>query len=327
MGIRKYLPLPLVLVILLLSVACGSPAPGGQRQADLSVAEGRAGAGAVGAPAPLPAAQYPKGAPSLAASSVPSGDALPETRLVIRTINMTALVTNVVEAMNQASGLAVELGGFVVSSSLSGNSPKPLEGRGALPPPPGGIGDGRDTTGFITMRVPAARTDEALQRLRGMAVRVTNENSNAQDVTEEHVDIQARLKNLEAAEAQFLAIMQRAQTVEDILKVQRELTNIRGQIEQVKGRMQYLERTSSTSLISVQLMPVASQQPLVQPGWSALETAKDAVRALTRALQNLADVGIRLLVFSPIWLPVGVVAGLLIFWAWRRIARALAGRA
>jgi PKD repeat protein len=86
-----------------------------------------------------------------------------------------------------------------------------------------------------------------------MAVKVTSENSTSKDVTEEYVDLKAQLGNLEATEAQLLQIMQKADKVEDILKVQQELSRIRGQIEQTRGRMQFLERTTSTSLIEVSL--------------------------------------------------------------------------
>jgi hypothetical protein len=72
-------------------------------------------------------------------------------------------------------------------------------------------------------------------------------------VTEEYVDLDAKVKNLEATETQLLKVMEAAIKTEDVLAVQRELTNVRGEIEQAKGRMQYLQRTTSTSYIEIQL--------------------------------------------------------------------------
>jgi len=93
----------------------------------------------------------------------------------------------------------------------------------------------------------------AIEAIRELAVDVTAESTFSNDVTEEYVDLTAKLSNLEATEAQLLTILEKAETVEDILDVQSELSKTRGEIEQTKGRMQYLERTSATSLIEVQL--------------------------------------------------------------------------
>ncbi|MBA7662013.1 hypothetical protein ES703_70036 [subsurface metagenome] len=101
--------------------------------------------------------------------------------------------------------------------------------------------------------MPAEDFGDAMESLRRMAVDVTHEDTSAKDVTEEYIDLSAKLKNLEATEEQYLRLMEKAEKVEDILNIQRELSKTRGEIEQTKGRMQYLERTSATSLIRVQL--------------------------------------------------------------------------
>jgi len=109
------------------------------------------------------------------------------------------------------------------------------------------------TMGNISIRVLAEHFDEAIRALRGMAVEVNRESTSGRDVTEEYVDLSARLSNLEASEAQLLQLMEQAGNVTEILEVQRELTSTRSEIEQIKGKMQYLEDSSSTSLIQVYL--------------------------------------------------------------------------
>ncbi|GAI20046.1 unnamed protein product, partial [marine sediment metagenome] len=101
--------------------------------------------------------------------------------------------------------------------------------------------------------VVAEHFNDAIQTMREMAVEVLSEEMWSQDVTEEYVDLSAKLKNLEATEKEYLRLMTKAEKVEDMLDVQRELSETRGQIERTKGRMQYLERTSTTSLIEVRL--------------------------------------------------------------------------
>jgi len=201
-------------------------------------------------PAPLPAPAPPPGvapsevAPAPKPSQVPITEegalgTMPElgeawaTRMIVRTADMSLVVNDVAVALDQIAELAEGFGGYVVSSTKWKENSR--------------------LVGIISIRVPAEGFGDAMDTLRGMAVDVTHEETSAQDVTEEYVDLSAKLKNLEATEEQLLRLMEKAEKVEDILNIQRELSDTRGEIEQTKGRMQYLERTSATSLIRVQL--------------------------------------------------------------------------
>jgi hypothetical protein len=155
-------------------------------------------------------------------------------RMIIRTGYMTIVVEDVTRSMEQIANLASTFDGYVVDSRSQQ--------------------DGERMVGVISIRVDAGFFNDAIQALRNMAVEVTSESTTGEDVTEEYVDLQARLGNLEASEAQLLELMQQAGTVEEILKVQRELTDTREEIEQIKGRMQYLEQSSATSLIQISLV-------------------------------------------------------------------------
>ncbi len=102
--------------------------------------------------------------------------------------------------------------------------------------------------------------------------------------------------------------------MESTLKVHEQLTRVRGEIEQIKGRMQYLERMSSMSVITVQLKSVATAKGLVRPGWSVFEVLKAAVRGLVVAGQILGTLAIWIVIFIPVW---GTVLGI-IYWRRRR---------
>ncbi len=154
-------------------------------------------------------------------------------RMIVRTGNMALVVEDVPVAIEQITNIAVGYTGYVVSSNV-------WQDRERL-------------FGNISVRIPAESFDDAVRALRALAVDITSETSTSQDVTQEYTDLAAQLKNLEATEQQLLTILAKAETVKDILDVQRELSNTRGQIEQLKARMQYLERTSATSIITVSL--------------------------------------------------------------------------
>ena len=156
-----------------------------------------------------------------------------EDRMIVRTGDMAMVVDDVESSIDSIKQLAETYEGWVVSSSMWKN--------------------GEALAGSISIRVLAEHFDSVLKALRTMAVEVQYENTSSRDVTEEYVDLSASLENLEATEQQLQVIMDKAETVEDILDVQRELTRVRGEIEQTKARMQYLEQTSSTSIIHIQL--------------------------------------------------------------------------
>jgi len=209
-------------------------------------------------------------------------------RKIIKTGYITLEVVDVVQAMDEVAEVADTLGGYVVSSHKS-------EGAKRI-------------SGSVTIRVLADRFDEAFDRLRQLAVDVPYESTEARDVTEEYVDLQAQLHNLEATEAQFLALLEKAETVEEILQVQKALSNVRGQIERIEGQIKYLERTSDMALIEVRLRET---EKLVEP-WSGFDTIKSAVRGLTALGRGLATAVIWLGIFCWIWIPI------LVFWLKRR---------
>jgi len=215
-----------------------------------------------------------------------------EERMIVRNGDMSLVVEDVVDVRDEIAQLAVRFDGYVVSSRISGEE--------------------QDMRGWISIRVPDDKFEQTLTELRELAVRVTSESTDSRDVTEEYVDLQSRLRNAEATESQYLALLEKAEEVEDILRVYDSLSRVRSEIEQIKGRMQYLERTSSMSLISVNLKPVATAKPLVRAGWSALEVLKSAVRGIVTFGQWLGILVIWLVIFIPVW---GTILGVIL---WRR---------
>ncbi len=220
-------------------------------------------------------------------------------RMIVRNGDISLIVTDVSQAMEAISQLAGGYNGYVVSSSVSGEE----EGM----------------RGWISIRVPDDSFEQALAGIRELAVRVEEESTNSQDVTEEYIDLEARLANAEATEQQYLALLDKAEDVDDILRIYDYLSRVRQEIEQIKGRMQYLERTSSMSLISAYLRPEFSGKATVPAGWNVLQIFKSAARGLVITGQVLGTIAIWLLIFIPIW---GTVLGIIL---WRRHKRKMGG--
>ncbi len=231
-------------------------------------------------------------------NQLPSG----QERLIIRTANMSIVATDTEEALNAIAALANNGGGWVVSSEVyqSGNDTK---------------------TGYIQIRIPAEGFQSVLDAISGLAVKVTSLSTSGQDVTEEFVDLSARLGNLEATAARLRTFLDEARNVEEALAVNVELSRVEGEIESLKGRMQYLQQSAAYSSITVNVTPDALAQPIQVGGWQPTGVAKEAVEALIGMLQMLANTAIWLVIFA---LPVLLIIALpfiLLFWLIKRLRR------
>ena len=272
----------LLLVTLIVPAACSS------KSAVLSDATSTRG----GVPSVAPQPATPPGFAASKESAVGNGGvtAVSDTRMIVHNGDMSLIVRSVTDARDQIVSLTERFEGFVVSSYVSGEN--------------------EQMRGSISIRVPDTKFEQARTEIGKLAVRVELDSTNSQDVTQQYTDLQARLKNAQATENQYLALLSQAKNVDETLRVYEALSRIRLEIEQIKGQMQYLERTTSMSLISIQLRPQGSGSALVKPGWSALETMKSAIRSLVTLGQGLVNVLIWILLFLPVW---GTILGVILW--------------
>jgi len=225
-------------------------------------------------------------------------------RLVIRNADMDIVVADPKQAADDIARMAEQMGGYVVSANVHTR-------RSA--------DDVEMLYGHIMVRVPAEKFDEAVEQIGNMAERIDRKEITGQDVTAEYVDLESRLKNLEATEAQLQRIMNEAVSTEDVLSVYQELSRVRGEIEQVKGRMKYLRDSARMSAISVNLTPSEAAKPFTIGGWQPVGVAKDAILMLLRTLRGLANIVIWLLLyFVPVLLILGLVFGYPAWWLLRK---------
>jgi hypothetical protein len=219
-------------------------------------------------------------------------------RLIIRTGNMSVVVADTEETMLLLTALVNERGGWVVNSSV--------------------YQSGRAKAGSMTARIPAAEFDGTMAAVRDLSLEVTREMAEGQDVTEEYVDLSARLANLQATADRVRGFLDDAQTVEEALNVNRELSRLEGEIEAMTGRLQYLSQSAAYSTLTINLTPDALSQPLEVAGWRPQGVARDAIQTLISALQGLASLAIWLtLFFLPLLLVVFLPVGGIIWGVWR----------
>jgi hypothetical protein len=178
-----------------------------------------------------------------------------------------------------------------------------------------------DTSAVMVLRVPAERLEDTVERIKTNAISVDSENITGQDVTQDYVDATSRMHNLEAAEAQLRKIMEETKNTKDVLAVYDQLVEVRGEIETIKGRLNYFTESAAFSSISLTLVQKTEPTPTPTPivtNWSPIETANRAFDSLLSTIKSVVDLLIWLVVaFLPIALAFGV-PGLFIYRWWSR---------
>jgi len=217
--------------------------------------------------------------------------------MIISTVNMTIVVDDTDEALSAIRAMIASYEGYFAQSNRWISNDQAYA--------------------RVTMRVPAAVLDPAMETIAGLAIRVEEQNLVGDDVTEEYVNIQARLRTLQATEEELLALLTEVREsrgkAEDILAVHRELTSIRSQIESLQGRSQYLEQMTAMATIHLEIRPKQAPRPVIEKAkWNPLVTANSALRGFVTVFQGLLDLVIYLLIFSPFVLVPALLLWLLV---------------
>jgi hypothetical protein len=222
-------------------------------------------------------------------------------RKITRTANLELTVDNVLDSVQAIQSIATSAGGFVSSSNLA------VTRRDD---------DGGVQRATMKIRVPAAAYSDVLDQLRGVANEVLGLNEEATEVTEEYTDLQSRLRNLETTEQRYLDLLNRAETIPDILSLEDRLNDVRGQVEQAQGRINVLNDLTDLATISITLLPPSAVPGEDGKGWveDAWDTSWDASKEV---LVVVGSIAIATVVFLP-WFLVPAVIGLV---AWRFFGR------
>lgn len=239
------------------------------------------------AQAPEPALSAPAydtgllGVSSEASRSVFEAPSTEQERMVVYRATLDFVVSDTRQALDEIDRITEELGGYIASLNTHQYE--------------------RGETAIVVLRVPANRLDVALERLRGLAKTIQRESVSSEDITEEYIDLESRLRHLEAKERQLLEFLERAEDTEAVLAVYGHLSQTQAEIEQVKGRMRYLESHAALASITVNLTPDELAQPLETGEWNLPKTVRRAVQVMLKILWFLVSA---LIYFVIVVLPV-----------------------
>jgi hypothetical protein len=211
--------------------------------------------------------------------------------------NLSLLVSNVRESLDKIEEETKERGGYVVRSTIT----TPETGA----------------SGHITVRVPDEEFPDVLKFMREMAVKVVHEEISGHDITDQYIDIEERLLTLYTTREIYEGMLARADTVEEILKVQQHIFRTQDQIDSLTGQLNYMDATSSSTLITAYLSTDELALPYTPDKvWRPELVFKQAVRSMLSAVQDLGTAVIWVAVYAPVWAP--LLVGFLII---RKVVR------
>jgi hypothetical protein len=233
------------------------------------------------APVSVPSAGFVAGELKSAALGAVKSPTATADRKIVRTGALELTVKSPADAAEQIRLMAESMGGYLESAQIGGTKEAPVAD--------------------VTIRVPAAHFEDAKAGIRKLAARVEGEKTAAEDVTRQYVDMEARLRNLRAEEAQYLTIMKSAYKVDDLLEVTQKLSEVRGQIEQQQAEFQALSKQVETVAITVSLRTLADAQ-VFGLNWRPLYQWKVAARNGLDALADYAGTMASMLFYVPVTL-------------------------
>lgn len=202
-------------------------------------------------------------------------------RMVITDTYLSVLVKSVRDTVDKILADTTSMSGYMVSNSLSNPD--------------------QAATASLVLRVPVASRVALLAKIRSYGLKVTSENLTGTDVTDQYVDNEARLAPLLKSRQKLEQLLDEAQKVPEILEVQRELSALQLQIDNLKGQQEYLKKSSELSKVTIYLSTDEFSLPYApEASWRPEVILKEAVRSMITTLRQFGTWAIWLAVYSPL---------------------------
>jgi hypothetical protein len=221
---------------------------------------------------------------------------VPDKKL-IQSVGLQLLVKNASDAAVQVERISTGLGGEIEKSDIRN--------------------DGSSRQGEIILRIPAGRLDDAVSQFSKLAIRVENQHRESRDITRDFVDNEARLRNMKLEEDQYLVLLKRAGSMKDTLEVTEKVSEVRGEIEQLQGELNWQSHQVAMSAVQVRL--IEEPQATVAARWRPIYNAKNSASAMLAGLGEWVDWVVAFIIDLPLMIVWAVSIGALLLVVWKTL--------
>lgn len=231
-------------------------------------------------------------------------------RMVVRTAALTIEAENTRATHDAVRDLVEGAGGFISAATI--HEPQGREDQPRV---------------HMVLRVPADDVSRFLEEIAALGTRLVTLSERGQDVTEEYVDVEARIANLTLLEQELRALLAEVRQNADadpakLLQVFNEISRVRGEVELLEGRRRLLQEQVQLATVELQILPTPAVTPVVAEDWAPVTVARQALADLVASLQGIADTAIRLTVYAlPLLLIFVALPGFLVWKLRHRLFR------
>ncbi|UOQ49174.1 DUF4349 domain-containing protein [Gracilibacillus caseinilyticus] len=227
-------------------------------------------------------------------------------RKIIYNANLHVETKQFDDTVNYLEDQTENLGGYVVSSSFNDYEK-----------------ESSNRFGTMTVRIPSEKFQDFLLLVEEGKLNVLNKSTSGEDVTEQYVDLSSRLKAKEVVEERLLSFMEKAEKTEDLLKISDDLSAVQEEIEQIKGRMQYLDNQSDLATITIEIDETKVDVPSVQD--ESLNTWEKTQEQFLKSIQTILTIASAIFVFivgnAPLLILLLIIAAIVFIMIRRRKKR------
>ncbi|KIV50755.1 hypothetical protein TS65_29220 [Aneurinibacillus migulanus] len=174
--------------------------------------------------------------------------------------------------------------------------------------------------GDFRIRIPNTKFNTFLEETEKLALKVTNRTIQGRDVTEEYIDLEARLASKQVLEKQLLGFMKNAQKTSDLLQIAQDVNKVQTEIEQLKGKMKYLKNQSDFATVTIHMteskavLPSLSDNPVST--WD--KTKQQFMNSIKFMVDSASALFVVIVGTSPLLLFIGAIVAGIIYWKKRK---------
>ncbi|MFC4022252.1 DUF4349 domain-containing protein [Oceanobacillus longus] len=222
---------------------------------------------------------------------------IPSDRKIIYNANLYIEVKDYQQTLNRIQSQVADRGGYIVESNMTGDT------------------ENSSTYGHVTVRIPQDQFREFILIVEEGSSNVLESSISGQDVTEEFIDLESRLKSKRVVEERLLSFMEQAEKTEDLLTISADLAKVQGELDEITGRMKYLENRTDLATVTISIqennVTISGMNDGDLNTWE--KTKQQFLKSINFLLSAFSGIFVFIIGNLPLFILLGAIAAIVFF--------------